>query len=268
VNQPTPAIVAQSAVRRIPRLFLLLVCAAYVLPGFIGREAWKAADMSALGFMSELALGQTAWFAPQLAGSAPSFPALLPYWLGAWAIQWAPAGIPADFAVRIPFACILAMTLVCVWYGTYYLARRPGAQPVAFAFGGEANTTDYARAVADGGVLAFIACLGLAQLSHETTPALAQLGFSALAFYGFAALPYHRLAPGLSITLGLAGLMLSGAPAFSVLFGVGGVLVHALDRVAAEDEKARSGDRLQESLYLLILIAAVAALAWRWDLWS
>ena len=34
--------------------------------------------------------------------------------------------------------------------------------------------------MADGGLLALIACLGLAQLSHETTPALAQVGFTAL----------------------------------------------------------------------------------------
>ena len=65
-----------------------------------------------------------------------------------------------------------------------------------FAFGGEAAPTDYARAMADGGLLALIACLGLAQLSHETTPALAQLGFTALAFYGIAALPYRPARAG------------------------------------------------------------------------
>ena len=83
------------------------------------------------------------------------------------------------------------LTLLATWYGVYYLARTPRAQPVPFAFGGEAQPTDYARAIADGGLLALIACLGLAQLSHETTPALAQLGFTALTFYGMAALPYR-----------------------------------------------------------------------------
>jgi hypothetical protein len=77
-----------------------------------------------------------------------------------------------DFAARIPFGVMLTLTMLATWYGTYYLARNPKAQPVAFAFGGEASPTDYARAMADGGLLAFIACLGLAQLSHETTPAL------------------------------------------------------------------------------------------------
>jgi hypothetical protein len=50
---------------------------------------------------------------------------------------------------------------------------------------------DYARAMADGGLLAMIACLGLAQLSHETTPGAGAAGFTALAFYGLAATPWH-----------------------------------------------------------------------------
>ncbi len=83
MNQPTPAIVAQSAVRRLPRLALLLLCVAYVLPGFVGREPWKAADMSAFGYMFEMARGATAWLSPTLLGQPPEFEALLPYWLGA-----------------------------------------------------------------------------------------------------------------------------------------------------------------------------------------
>ena len=90
VNQPTPAIVAQSAVRRLPRWALFLFCAAYVLPGFIGRGPWKNADMMAFGYMYELAQGRAAWLAPTLLGQPPEFDALLPYWLGAWAMQLAP----------------------------------------------------------------------------------------------------------------------------------------------------------------------------------
>ena len=39
----------------------------------------------------------------------------------------------------------LAMTLVATWYGVYYLARSPRAQPVAFAFGGEARRGEQRR---------------------------------------------------------------------------------------------------------------------------
>ena len=171
MNQPTPAIVAQGAVRRLPRAALLILCAAYVLPGFLGRVPWKSADMAAYGYMAELARGATDWLSPRLMGMVPDDGALLPYWLGAWAIRLAPAWMASDLAARIPFALLLMLTLVATWYASYYLARNPQAQPVAFAFGGEAQPTDYARAMADGGLLAFIACLGLAQLSHETTAA-------------------------------------------------------------------------------------------------
>ncbi len=235
MNQPTPAIVAQGAVRRLPRLALWLFCAAYVLPGFIGREPWKSADMTAFGFMAELAglngpaPAIAAWFVPQLMGLPPQVDALLPYWLGAWAIQLAPAWVSPGFAARVPFALLLALTLVVTWYGTYSLARSPKAQPVAFAFGGEASTPDYARAMADGGLLAFMACLGLAQLSHETTPAAAQLCFTALSFYAIAAMPYSTLTPALAGAAGLVGLTLSGAPALAVLLGAGCAAIHLLD---------------------------------------
>jgi hypothetical protein len=104
----------------------------------------------------------------------------------------------------MPFIVLLVLT----WWppGTASITwrARPRAQPVPFAFGGEASPTDYARAIADGGLLALIACLGLAQLSHETTPALAQLGFTALTVLrpGGPALPHrwprswHRAAAG------------------------------------------------------------------------
>lgn len=266
VNQPTPAIVAQSAVRRLPRIALLLFCLAYVLPGFIGREPWKNADMTAFGYMAELARGAAPWLNPQLLGQAPEFDALLPYWLGAWAVQAAPAWLAPDFAARIPFVLLLVFTLVATWYGVYYLARSPQAQPVPFAFGGEAQPADYARAMADGGLLALISCLGLAQLAHETTPALAQLAFTALTFYALAAIPYYRWQPLLALAGGLAGLALSGAPSMALLFGLGGALVGLTDRrlEAAAVVRARRASAAVLGITLLVCGLAFALDLWRW----
>nr|WP_222622944.1 hypothetical protein [Ramlibacter cellulosilyticus] len=248
-----------------PRVALLLFCAAYVLSGFVGREPWKNADIMAFGYMFELARGHAAWLQPTLLGQPPEFTALLPYWLGAWAIQLAPGWMPADFAARIPFIALLVLSLVASWYGVYYLARSPAAQPVPFAFGGEAHPTDYARAIADGGLLALIASLGLMQLSHETTPALAQLSFTALAFYGLAALPYRLLLPSLAILAGLVGLGLSGAPAMGALFAAGGALLHA---GSAPEESANGATRSQSVTVILaaaLVAAAVAAALGMWE---
>lgn len=251
---------------------LLLLCTAYVLSGFVGRDAWKSADMTALGYMLELAQGVARWFTPTLMGVAPDNPALLPYWLGAWAIAVAPSWLPADVAVRIPFGLVLALAFVSTWYATYYLARRPQAQPVAFAFGGEARPTDYARAMADGGLLAFMACLGLAQLSHETTPALAQLSFTALFFYAMGALPYRRPGPAMAALLGLAGLTLSGAPALALLLGLGSAAIHGADRweEAAHENSSQAKPRRHiawESTLLVLGSVGVAVLGYALDLW-
>jgi 4-amino-4-deoxy-L-arabinose transferase-like glycosyltransferase len=262
LNQPTPAIVTQGAVRRLPRLALLLLCAAYVVPGFVGREPWKNADIMALGYMVELAEGRADWLNPTLLGQPPEFDALLPYWLGAWAMQLAPAWVAPDFAARLPFVALLVLTLLATWYAVFSLARSPRAQPLAFAFGGEAQPRDYARAVADGGLLALIACLGLLQLSHETTPSLAQLGFTALTFYGLAALPYAVPLPALSLAVGLLGLGLSGAPAMAVLFALGGALVTVADREAGD-----AAARQRAAVVIAVLALATAAIAAAFDTW-
>lgn len=279
MNNPSPAIIAQSAVRRLPRLALILFCLAYVLPGFFGRAPWRNEDIAGFGVMRELASSWTNWMAPQLLGEVSGFDALIPYWLGALFIKGLPF-IDAAFAARIPFGLLLAATLLSTWYAVYYLARTPQAQPVAFAFGGEAEPIDYARAMADAGLLALIACLGLAQLSHETTPALAQLGFTALSFYAMSASPYRSASkifgPALGLAIGLAGLSLSGAPTLALMFGAGGALVELNHMRYAREGEGNYGEpshagKKQQSLQWFYLIAAitcvVSALAYALDLW-
>ena len=259
---PTPAIVTQNAVSPLPRWALLLLCIAYVVPGFVGRDPWKSADITAFGYMLELAQGRTPWLSPLLGGMPPETEGLLPYWLGAWAMQIVPPWLlSAEVAVRIPFAGLLVLTLVATWYGVYYLARSPGAQPVAFAFGGEAPPLDYARAIADGALLALIACLGLAQLSHEVTSYLVQLSCTALLFFAVAAMPHRTVAPAVALVAGLAGLTLAGAPALAALLGVGSMALVVFAPGGHTDR------RWHWALALLAATLAAAWLAWGLDLW-
>ena len=277
MNQPTPAIVAQSAVRRLPRIALLLLCAAYLMPGLLGRGPWKSADITSFGFMAELAQtteGMARWFDPMLLGNRPETPALLPYWIGAWAIKIAPSWMTPDLAVRVAFALLLAGTFTATWYAVYYLARTPRAQPVAFAFGGEARPTDYARAIADGTLLALIACLGLAQLGHETTPALAQLFFATQLFFGIAALPYRRLGAFVALVIGAVGLALSGGPSVALMLGIGCVAIPVIERrqsvEAVEASPAYTHTQIAAVLGTMLLAAALAVglglMHWKIDL--
>ncbi|NDY89597.1 hypothetical protein [Ideonella livida] len=235
MNAPNPALVPERAAARLPRLPLWLLCAAYLVPGVIGRDPWRNADVTSYAVMLGLAEGRASWWAPTL-GGLPADAAWLPHWLGAWAIQGAGAWLGPDLAVRIPFTALLGLTLALVWYTTFHLARTPAAQPVRFAFGGEAQPVDYARALADGALLAFMACLGLLQLGHETTPELVQLSLVALLFWGLAAAPQQpRWAWAAVLTAPLL-LALSGAPAVGL--GLTGAALLACGLSHAADRRA------------------------------
>ena len=259
MNTPTPALVTKRGARRMPRAALLLLCAAYVLPGLVGRDPWRGADVAAFGQMIAIAEGRTPWWAPML-GGVPVDTALLPHWLGAAFIAATRGLVEPALAARVPFALLLVLTLALAWYTTFHLARTDAAQPVPFAFGGEADPVDYARAMADGALLALIATLGLLQLGHETTPEMAQLGAVSLYLYGLAAAPYRRVPARLAVLCALPFMAGSGAPAMALAMGLGGMLVCG-------------GSRLPEVRPLVWWIAFAAVLAaalgvvlgaWRW----
>lgn len=250
--------------RRLPRIALILLCAAYLMPGLLGRGPWKSEDIASFGYMMELAHtheGIARWFDPLLLGLRPETLALIPYWVGAWAIQIAPPWINPDLAVRVVFALFLWGAFTATWYAVYYFARTPQAQPVAFAFGGEARPKDYARAIADGGLMALVACLGLAQLGHETTPALTQLFFVASMFYAMAALPYRLGAGSIAMVLGVVGMAMSGGPTVAMILGAGSALYAAYEwrRKAGSDADSYAvDDELDERSYSGLSVAVIA----------
>jgi hypothetical protein len=264
--------VTRQGARRLPRLPLWLLCAAYVLPGLFGRDPWRNADLAAYGLMAAMAEGRTSWLAPTLGGVAADS-ALLPHWLGAAAIVVLGPMLGGPLAARLPFALLLAVTLGLTWYACYHLARTEAAQPVPFAFGGEAEPIDYARAIADAAVLALIATLGLLQLGHETTPELAQLAATAALLWALAAAPYRPRGTRATLLLALPALAASGAPTMALLMGLGATLVIARSSYA---DVRRVAPWVGGATVLAALVGFVAG-TWRWrlagawsadDLWS
>ena len=260
-QDPTPAIVAQNAVRPLPRIALWLFCLAYLVPGLVGREPWKGEELQVFGQMLALAQGQSNWLHPTVWGQTLPLDAPLAYWMGAWAIGLAPSWLSAGSAARIPFALLLALTMFSTWKAAYYLGLGARAQPVAFAFGGEAKPKDYARTIADSATLALIACLGLALLSHEATPMLMQFSFFGCAFLGASALPYHPFKSSMALVVALAGLSFSGAPTLSVLLATGIACIIYVDK---ENENT---SLLRMYAYALLACAlGIAAIAHYFDL--
>lgn len=254
---------------------MLLLCTAYVLAGFVGRDPWRDVDIAAFGYMREIASGHTHWLTPTLAGLPPADPGLLQYWLGAWALQaatyvgtlLAPAqgaawvAAHADTVVRLPFIAALTLALACAWRAFYGLARMPGAQPVAFAFGGEASPKDYARALADGGLLALLACLGLAQMGHETSHTLVQLSAVCIALYALCNLWWQPLPAAIATFAGPLALALAGAP--GITLGLG--LLAAVAVLGVRSPRLRH--RHSWAAWWLLCTAVATCTAWMLGQW-
>ena len=249
----------QRAAQRLPRLALLLLCAAYALPGVFGRDPWKSADIIAFGYMAGIAQGRTGWLAPTV-GGLPADAALLPYWLGAAFIKLLGPLLDPAVAARVPFALLLVLVLVLTWYSCYHLARTEAAQPLPFAFGGEASPIDYARAIADGAVLALIASLGLLQFGHETTPELVQLTGVALFVYALSASPFRDTSPKLAVLVALPALAASDAPAIALVLGIIGSVIC---RASGYEPARRFVPWIAASVLLSIAVASVLG-AWGW----
>jgi hypothetical protein len=223
VNAPSPSLVSRSAASRLPRWVLWTFVLAYILPGFLGREPWKDHDAVAFGVMNDMAMGLTSWWNPLLLGLPIDHTGWLHHWLGAVFIGLWPE--QAQWMAKLPFMGLLLVTLVSTWWSVYHLARLPAAQPVSFAFGGEADPHDYARTLADAGLLALLACLGLAQLAHETSADAARLAMVAVMLMAASALTRPTITSPIRTpllwTLGLVGLVLSGAPWMAAILSVG-----------------------------------------------
>jgi len=168
-------IVTARQAARMPRWLLLTVCLLYAVPGLIGRDPWRFSDAASFGLawsFSQAPLG-VAWLTPAVAGQvSPEF-GPLPFWLGALLMRALP-WIAADLTMRLMTLAGLLLLMASVWYGLLMLARRPRVQP-SDPFGASASATDFARSVADSGLLLLLACVGLIARAHETTAETAQL---------------------------------------------------------------------------------------------
>jgi hypothetical protein len=251
--------VTRKEVARLPRVALLVFCALWLLPGFVGRDPWRQLEVTSYGIMLAMAQGRASWWEPAL-GGMPVDVALLPHWWGALAIHILGDWTGPLAAVRLAFGSLLLLTMASVWYATFHLARTEAAQPVPMPFGGEAPAVDYARALADGALLAYMATLGLLQLGHETTSEVLQLAASGVFIWCVAASPWRNVGPRLASMLCLPVMAASGAPSLAIATGILGCIICA-----------RSGYPGARSLVPWLLASSMAAAgaamalgAWRW----
>ncbi|MGI4814967.1 MAG: ArnT family glycosyltransferase [Janthinobacterium lividum] len=174
-----------SSTRALPRSAMFALCIIYAATGLFGRDPWKNEDAAGFGVMWTMAHGHLVdWILPNLVGKPMPEYGPLGYWLSALSIRAFEPLLGAPDAARLATAALFLSACALLWYGTYLLGRRAEVQPFKYAFGGEPLPRDYGRTIADGAVLILLACFGLAERGHETTPQLAQFACVAMVLYG------------------------------------------------------------------------------------
>jgi len=186
-QRSTPVKMTQEAANKLPRWSLLALLTLFAFCGFWATGLWTLRDALSFGTaMSMLDGSFSSWLMPVIADAPVTDAGPMTGWLTASLIaisRW--TGLMGDIAATRFAACLLfALTTAALWYGTWHLARRPEAQPIAFAFGGEACPRDYGRVVADSAVLLFVSTFGILTRQHEALPDTALLTMGALVFYG------------------------------------------------------------------------------------
>lgn len=210
--RPTPARLSAEAAARLPRLALLALLVAFLLPGMAGRELWPE-DASAFGRMWTMAHGPASgWWLTNVAGLPTPQDGPLPFWPGAWAIRWFGTLAGEAGASRLSILAWFALAVIALWCATRRLAARDAAQPLVPAFGREAERDDYARMLADIAVLLFVSTLGIVLTLHVTNADTAAMAIVCCALYGLALAPEHPLAGASVAGLSAAAMALSRSP--------------------------------------------------------
>ncbi|CAB3779721.1 hypothetical protein LMG28688_00911 [Paraburkholderia caffeinitolerans] len=249
-----PAIrLTASATSALPRWLLLTICIIFASFGLFGRDPWKNEDAAGFGVMWTMAGGTTHdWLMPNLVGKYITANGPLGYWLGAICIRVFAPWVDASNAARVATGVLFCSACAFVWYGAYLLGRRPEVQPFKYAFGGEPEPRDYGRTLGDGALLILLACFGLAERGHETTPQLMQFMGIAMLVYGLVRAIDKPIQGALWWGLALGVVMLSSGPVL-----VGALLIGTLVMLVFAPET--------RSRWLLVAglpVALVVSLSW------
>jgi 4-amino-4-deoxy-L-arabinose transferase-like glycosyltransferase len=206
---------------------LFSLCLLYILPGLIGRDPWKTDDAAGFGIMWTMAQGGLQdWLWPNIVGLPSAEKGPLAYWLGAIGIKLFGWLLGDPMAARIASIGFFLLGSMSVWYTTYLLGKRPEAQPLRLAFGGQPEPRDYGRTLADGALLIFLGSLGLLVHSHSTSTEALHVSLVAFSLYAATRLfEWRSLHAAALLGLALGLLILARGSAVPVALTLGLVVL-------------------------------------------
>ncbi len=184
-ERSSPAVVSAAAAKRLPRIVLITLLIAFIVPHVLSTDLWSGQEMSSFGTAWTMVNGDFSdWLFPNIAGRPVSVFGPLTAWISAISIATIGRISHPVLAYHLTSILWFAIIIGCIWLAAYHLSRRDEAQPISFAFGGEAARKDYGILVADMAVLMTISTYGLLSPLHDPIPNVTLLALSALCFYG------------------------------------------------------------------------------------
>ena len=209
---------------------LVLLLAAYILPGLVGHDPWKVEDATAFGVVFDI-LQRGTWLTPGLAGEA--FPdAPLYYWIAAGFAQAFSWLLPLPDAVRLTSGACTFLIFVFA-----YLAARDW----------------YGKASAIAAPLILAGCIGFLVHAHDTQPVLLSLAAYFAAFWALALLERQPWKAGIILGAALGLGTLANGPGMMLP----ALLLTTVALVLAENKGAAS-----RALGVAVLTAILITLTW------
>lgn len=222
-------VVVRTTAHAIPLTLVIALVLAYLLPGLIGHDPWKADEGFTFGNIYDL-LQTGDWVVPHLAGEPFMEKPPLFHWVAATLAKLAAPVLPLHDGARLASGLFVALALIAVGWS----ARRTWGK-------------GYGR----GAVLLMLSCVGLVVHAHMMLTDLALTAGFAIAMAGFVACQIPLRWAGLLLGTGAGIAFLSKG-----LIGLGVIGATALVLPITFREWRNS------SYFLQLILALLAALPW------
>src|SRR6185503_1170415 len=199
---------------------LLVLALAFVAPGLVGHDPWRAFDVIAIEIVHQMHLSGD-WTVPRLAGEAGLEDPPLYHWLAARLAKAFGGLLGFHNATRLASG---AAMLAALWF--LYLAARHSALPASAATRDGRSNVPTRRGAGAAATLLLMGSVGLFVHAHEAVPDLAALAASCAALFFLVVSNKKKTTTGLAFgaSLGLAFLA-TGAVVPAVL-GATALLAH------------------------------------------
>jgi 4-amino-4-deoxy-L-arabinose transferase-like glycosyltransferase len=232
---------------------LAVLALAFVAPGLVGHDPWRAFDVIAIEIAHQMHLGGD-WVVPRLAGEPWLDDPPLFHWL---ALAFAKAfGTLLGFHNAARLASGLAM-LAALWF--LYLAARHSAIVAPTAAGAAADVPTR-RGAGAAAVLVLMGSVGLIVHAHEAVPDLATLAASCAALFFLVVSDRRTARAGAAFGASLGAAFLGTGVIVPAVLGATALIAH----LACDDWRTARAPRF---LGAAVAVFALVAAPWPLVLW-